>query len=87
MITSKEVERLYLVNPFNEKDSTEIAFESGIDLDEIAKWAETNVGRPAAILGSAIDYEKSLVAVWLSGLRIGFFLGRGYIEDGQEQAL
>lgn len=97
MIGAKEVQTLYEVSPFGGEVTEETTAEEldqrteediqrlrdlGMDWDEIAHWITPRMlktferlliaGAPPMILPGAC---------FMSGFRIGFLLGRGYIEE------
>ena len=95
MITSKEVSTMFQANPFGGKieeadnleemekglqQSIDEARDLGLDLDEIAPWAMDAMRFPGEIALLTFG-PRVFGSMFVSGLRIGFFLGRGY-EDG-----
>jgi len=89
MITSKDIETFYRTNNFGGEGTLEEIEQSeqelrdaGMDIEDVKQWATEHVGdmgMMAATAGMPPDFLA--YGVFMSALRIGFFLGRGYQED------
>jgi len=81
MITSKQIEEIYTVNPFDPEFGVAEGLDLGIDVDEIGAWAMEKVIPAGEYLLENMG-NATFATLWISGFRVGFFLGRGYVEDG-----
>jgi hypothetical protein len=88
MITGKDIETLYMVNPFGGEDgggteeSEQALREAGMDLDDILAWTSEHI--PVVVTRAAqigMPADLICISLFVSALRIGFFLGRGYQDD------
>ena len=98
MITAADVENLYKLSPFGgdpESGDIEERVEAdiqnlndvGLDIEDIIQWAASYVA-PASEKFAQMGATPAQLGftVFLSALRVGFYLGRSYTEDESNEA-
>lgn len=59
----------------------EKAEELGLDMKDLATYAFENVVPTGMRMAEMMNPPMAVAGLWLSAIRIGFLLGRGYVED------